>query len=83
MFVLIARDKLLHAAVGSAIAAGPALLGYPAAGAALAAIAGGVKEWRDKRNPARYTFDGWDAWATALPGAIVAAGWELARVLIE
>lgn len=38
--------------------------------AELPTIAGGVKEQWDRRRPQSHTFDGWDAYATSVGGAI-------------
>lgn len=79
---LIPRDKALHALAGLAAACAGLFLAGGGGAAALAALAAGIgKEWSDARNPVRHRVDGWDALWTAAPGALVAVGVDLARVL--
>lgn len=66
-------DKVLHLVAGTAITAVVGQL-HPLMGTAVCLAAAWIKEDRDRRNPARHTRDGWDAYATAagvLPGQVV------------
>ncbi len=67
--IKIARDKLLHAGAGFLIGVAGSMV-HPALGAAAAAAAGYAKEARDRKAKEGHTFDGWDAYATAVGGAV-------------
>ena len=69
---MIARDKLLHAAGGLAIALATLLLtGDAALGFILALFVGIGKEVVDFLRGAGHTADPWDVLATAAPGFVL------------
>jgi hypothetical protein len=63
------QDKALHFAVGLAVGVAAALVIHQSAGIPAAMLVGWLKERRDKQRPDAHTYDGWDAFATAV-GAV-------------
>jgi len=58
-------DKLVHFGVGAFLASALLAIGAPAGLASLAVFTlAGYKELRDRLNPEKHTFDGWDAYWT-------------------
>ena len=75
----IPRDKVFHALGGAALFGVAAFFLADALAFAMVWLIGGLKEQLiDKPNPARHTFDGWDAYWT-VAGAV---GMALFRFLI-
>lgn len=64
----------MHLAAGILITLVVGYFSTPLVGAYAAIIAGGLKEYYDRQNPEKHTYDGWDAYATvlgAIPGSLV------------
>ena len=71
MQLLEQPDKALHALGGAVIGAAVAVAsGSLPLGAWVAFGVAWAKERYDKAHPDRHTFDGWDAYATALGGLL-------------
>ena len=74
-------DKIIHFAVGALIGLGVTVLpgSNPVLGFCVALGAGCAKEWIWDAWMQKGTFEGWDAAATALGGALSAGGFAALR----